>query len=159
MLHILEEFTLVHAPMEAVDRIMTEKPLMDRWASPSVQFKPRNGWSFEKGAQWRLTLTGLGPLLSADYVVYDRQPGLILWYYNGFWEGCDAWHWWQVPTAPQHQTIIQNRLEYELRIPGLELIWSSVMVPLMQFDARIQMMRLQRVGNNYQRLLSAPATA
>lgn len=158
-MYILEDFTVGNAPMEAVDRIITDRDLMKRWASPTVQFTPRNGWTFEQGAEWTLTLTGLGPLLKANYVVYDRKPGLILWYYNGFWEGFDAWHWWRAPNNPQHQTIIQNRLEFELRVPGLDIIWLPIMTPLMRLDMRIQMQRLHGVCNNHQKLLAAPAAA
>lgn len=123
---------------------MTERDLMLRWMSPAVRFEPLNGWRFEMGDRWRLTLTGLGDLLYADYVVYERRPGLVLWAFDGFWEGFDAWHWLPSPVEPAH-TIIQNRIEYELRVPGLDLIWPLTVGPLMDWDADVQMQRLKRV--------------
>lgn len=138
-----EEFVVVAAPMERVEAIMTERDLMERWISRAVQFEPLDGWSFETGARWRMTLTGIGDLLRADYVVHERRPGLILWAYNGFWEGFDAWHW--MPAAAAGHTVIQNRLEYELRVPGLDLIWPLTVEPVMAWDARVQMQRLKQV--------------
>lgn len=143
-MHVQEEFVVVHAPMEVVESVMTDRELMLRWMSPTVRFEPLDGWRFDTGAPWRLTLTGLGNLLVADYVVHERQPGLVLWAYTGFWQGFDAWHWMPAPEDPQ-QTIIQNRLEYELRVPGLNLIWPVTVGPLMGWDARVQMKRLREV--------------
>lgn len=142
--HLLEEFIAVRAGMERVGAVMTDERLMRRWMSPAVQFTPLEGWHFERGARWRLTLTGLGRLLEANYVVFERQPGLILWAFDGFWEGFDAWHWLPMAADPQ-QTMIQNRIEYTLKIPGLDLIWPMTVGPLMGWDAHVQMRRLKAV--------------
>jgi hypothetical protein len=143
-MHLLEEFVVVHAPMERVEQVMTEEPLMRRWMSPAVQFKPARNWSFNQGEHWSLTLTGVGDVLRANYVVHERRPGLVLWYFNGFWEGFDAWHWMPDKHHAGH-TLIQNRIEYELRIPGLDLIWPLTVAPLMGWDAKVQMQRLKQV--------------
>lgn len=141
-IHLLEEFVLVAAPTARVEAVMTERELMGRWMSRAVQFTPRDGWRFDKGAPWQLTLTGLGRMLEAHYIVHDRQPGLILWAFDGFWEGFDAWHWRPAgPTA----TLIQNRIEYALRLPVLDLIWPATVGPMMGWDARAQMERLKQV--------------
>ncbi|OAN40525.1 hypothetical protein A6A03_04220 [Chloroflexus islandicus] len=142
--HLLEEFVVVNAPMDRVERVMTEQALMERWMSPAVQFTPLDGWRFDTGAPWRLRLTGVGPLLEAGYVVAERRPGLVLWAFDGFWEGFDAWHWlpWQ---GRADQTLIQNRVEYRLKVPGLDLIWPLTIAPLMQLDAKAQMQRLKDV--------------
>jgi len=142
--HLLEEFIVVNAPMAQVERVMTEQSLMQRWMSLAVRFEPLDGWRFDVGAPWRLQLTGLGPLLEAGYVVADRRPGLVLWAFDGFWEGFDAWQWlpWQ---GRSDQTLIHNRIEYRLKVPGLDLIWPLTIAPLMKFDAGVQMKRLQQV--------------
>lgn len=142
--HLLEEFVVVTAPMDRVERVMTDEALMQRWMSPAVQFTPLDGWQFERGARWRLRLTGVGPLLEAGYVVIERRPGLILWAFDGFWEGFDAWQWlpWQ---ERSDQTLIHNRVEYRLRTPGLDLIWPLTVAPLMKLDAQAQMVRLRQV--------------
>ncbi|MCU0491892.1 MAG: SRPBCC family protein [Chloroflexaceae bacterium] len=143
-MHLLEEFVVVNASMPTVERVMRERDLMQQWMSPAVQFQPLDGWEFTQGDRWSLTLTGLGSLLKADYVVHERRDGLILWAFNGFWEGFDAWHWYPNPTD-KRQTVIQNRIEYELRIPGLELIWRMAIGPAMGWDAKVQMERLKKV--------------
>ncbi|RMG48376.1 MAG: SRPBCC family protein [Chloroflexi bacterium] len=142
--HLLEEFVVVTAPLDWVERVMTEEALMKRWMSPAVQFTPLDGWQFERGARWRLRLTGVGPLLEAGYVVVERRPGLVLWAFDGFWEGFDAWQWlpWQ---ERSDQTLIHNRVEYRLRVPGLDLIWPLTVAPLMKLDAQAQMVRLRQV--------------
>jgi hypothetical protein len=141
--HLQEEFVVVTAPLERVEAAMTERALMERWMSPAVRFEPLDGWQFSAGARWRLRLTGLGRLLEANYVVYERSAGLILWSFDGFWEGFDAWHW--RPHGAHGQVLIQNRIEYTLRFPGLDLIWPATMGPLMGWDAKVQMDRLRRV--------------
>ncbi|NJN15338.1 MAG: SRPBCC family protein [Oscillochloris sp.] len=138
-----EEFVLVAADMDRVERVMTDHELMQRWMSPAVRFEPLEGWHFEPGAPWRLHLTGLGRLLEARYVVHERRPGLVLWAFDGFWEGFDAWHW--LPHGEGSQTLIQNRIEYRLRVPGLSAIWPATVGPLMGWDARVQMQRLKAV--------------
>ncbi len=139
---LLEEFVEVTAPLERVEAVMTERDLMLRWMSPAVRFEPLDGWRFDQGAPWRLNLTGVGQLLEAHYHVHERRPGLILWAFEGFWEGFDAWHW--LPLAAG-QTLIQNRIEYRLRLPIIDLIWPITIAPLMGWDARVQMQRLRQV--------------
>lgn len=141
--HLQEEFVVVAAPPERVEAAMTERALMERWMSRAVRFEPLDGWQFAAGARWRLTLSGLGRLLEATYVVHERRPGLILWAFEGFWEGLDAWHW--LPHGQGGQTLIQNRIEYALRLPALDLIWPTTLGPLMGWDARAQMERLKDV--------------
>ncbi len=143
-MHLLEEFVVVNAPMERVEQVMTDEPLMRRWMSPAVQFKPAHNWSFAQGERWSLTLTGVGDILRANYIVHERRPGLVLWYFNGFWEGFDAWHWMPDQNHAGH-TLIQNRIEYELCIPGLDLLWPLTVAPFMGWDARVQMQRLKQV--------------
>lgn len=140
--HVLEEFVVVSAPLERVEAVMTERVLMQRWMSGAVQFTPLDGWRFEQGAPWRLTLAGLGRSLEATYLVHERRPGLILWQFDGFWEGFDAWHWMAHGVG---QTLIQNRIEYRLRVPVLELVWPATVGPLMGWDAKVQMQRLRQV--------------
>ncbi|RRR65945.1 MAG: SRPBCC family protein [Candidatus Viridilinea halotolerans] len=140
--HLMEEFVVVAAPMERVATVMTDHELMVRWISGSVQFTPVDGWQFAQGARWRLTLSGVGRLLEAHYVVYERRPGLILWAFHGFWEGFDAWHWLEQDGG---QTLIQNRIEYNVCIPGLSLLWPFTVGPLMSWDAQGQMQRLKQV--------------
>ena len=142
--HLLEEFVVVNAAMDRVETVMTDETLMKRWMSPAVQFTPLDGWNFATGARWRLRLTGVGPLLEAGYLVVERRPGLILWAFDGFWEGFDAWQWlpWQ---GNPDQTLIHNRIEYRLRVPGLDLIWPITIAPLMKLDAQAQMVRLRQV--------------
>ncbi len=142
--HLLEEFVVVNAAMDRVETVMTDETLMKRWMSPAVQFIPLDGWNFATGARWRLQLTGVGTLLEAGYLVVERRPGLILWAFDGFWEGFDAWQWlpWQ---GNPDQTLIHNRIEYRLRVPGLDLIWPLTIAPLMKLDAQAQMVRLRQV--------------
>lgn len=142
--YLQEEFIVVAASPERVEQVMTNQALMRRWMSPTVRFEPLEMWSFERGARWRLTLTGLGRVLESQYVVYDRQPGLILWAFDGFWEGFDAWRWLTFPHDAT-KTLIQNRIEYNLRIPVLDLIWPTTIGPLMGWDAKVQMRRLKGV--------------
>ncbi len=144
-MYIQEEFIIVDVPMQMVETVMTDRDLMRRWMSPAVQFTPVNGWQFDEGARWQLGLTGLGNVLTADYVVCERREGLILWHYTGFWHGYDAWHWFALPQNPDQQTVIQNRLEYTLDIRWLDPIWPFTFVPFMDWDARVQMQRLKQV--------------
>jgi hypothetical protein len=140
--YLMEEFVVVAAPMRRVESVMTERTLMLQWMSGAVRFTPEHTWSFAEGARWRLTLAGLGRLLEARYTVYERRPGLILWEFTGFWEGFDAWHW---RPAEDGRTLIQNRIEYRLRLPIMDIVWPATVGPLMGWDARVQMQRLKQV--------------
>lgn len=128
--------------MARVGQVMTDQALMERWMSPAVVFAPLDGWRFDRGARWRLRLPGAGGIIEADYIVFDRREGLILWAFDGFWEGFDAWHW---RPHGDGETLIQNRIEYRLKSPGLALIWPATVGPLMGWDADMQMRRLKHV--------------
>jgi hypothetical protein len=141
--HLQEDFVVVGADMARVGRAMTERGLMERWMSPAVSFLPLEGWRFDRGARWRLRMAGLGPLIEADYIVFERREGLIVWAFDGAWEGFDAWHW--RPHGAGDETLIQNRIEYRLKLPGLGLIWPATIGPLMSWDADMQMQRLKQV--------------
>lgn len=141
--HLQEDFVVVQAGAERVQRVMTEHGLMERWMSPAVSFAPLEGWRFDRGARWRLRIAGLGPMLEADYIVFERRDGLILWAFDGFWEGFDAWHW--RPRGEGGETMIQNRIEYRLKLAGLDLIWPATLGALMGWDADVQMRRLKQV--------------
>jgi hypothetical protein len=144
MSQLQEEFVVVRATLAQVEAVMTKRTLMQRWMSPAVQFAPEDGeWSFAEGSRWQLTLSGLGDLLRADYIVQERRAGLILWAFDGFWQGFDAWHWFTA--AAPGQIVIQNRIEYEVRVPGLAALWPLTVGPLMGWDARVQMHRLKEV--------------
>jgi hypothetical protein len=140
--HLQEDFVIVRAGMERVGAVMTAQALMERWISPAVRFVPLDGWRFDQGARWKLRLPGLGGLIEADYMVFERREGLILWAFDGFWEGFDAWHW-----QPQGEgkTLIQNRIEYRVKLAGLSLVWPVTIGPVMGWDADVQMGRLKSV--------------
>jgi hypothetical protein len=145
--NIQEDFVVVAADMAYVGRVMTEQALMKRWISSAVVFEPLDGWSFDQGARWRLRLPVLGNIVEANYVVFERREGLILWSYDGFWEGFDAWHW--LPQG-EGKTLIQNRLEYRLKLPIIDRIWPATIGPLMAWDADVQMQRLKKVCEDQQ---------
>jgi hypothetical protein len=136
--HIQEDFVVVRTGMERVDQVMTDETLMMRWMSPAVRFMPLEGWRFDRGARWQLSVAGI----EANYIVFERRDGLILWAFDGFWEGFDAWHW---RPHGDGETLIQNRIEYRVKLAGLDLIWPVTVGPVMGWDADVQMRRLQSV--------------
>ena len=81
---VFEQSIRIKASSVVTEECITDLKLMHRWLNPLVECKPIGVWKTDVGSLSRFTLKI--PLLrpSLRNVVAKREPGLIVWEFNGF---------------------------------------------------------------------------
>jgi hypothetical protein len=81
-------------------------------------------------------------------VVVEREPGLIVWQFDGFFKGRDRW---ECQPSPQG-TLLVNRFEFNIPNPLVRFGFSTFAAKWTQQDMQSQLRRLKRVAEEvYQR--------
>jgi Polyketide cyclase / dehydrase and lipid transport len=88
---IFEQSIQIKASATAVDKCVTDLDLMQRWLNPRLKCEPLGAWGTSVGSQSRFTIQI--PLIEPTLknVVLVREPGLIIWGFDGFFKGSDRW--------------------------------------------------------------------
>jgi hypothetical protein len=74
--------------------------------------------------------------------VLERQPGLIVWGFDGYFKGYDRWE-----CQPQIQgTLLINRFEFQIPNPLIRFGFNQFAAPWTQKDMKDQLRRLKRVA-------------
>lgn len=141
-LQVFEQSIPIKASAIAVENCLEDLELMHRWLNPALQCEPIGTWSTAVGSYSRFTIKI--PLIqpSLRSVVVEREPGLIVWQFDGFFKGRDRWEC--RPTA--QGTLLINRFEFE--IPNLIVAWGFKIFAqsLTKKDMTAQLRRLKRVA-------------
>jgi hypothetical protein len=115
---------------------------MHRWLNPVLRCEPVGEWSTDVGAQSRfvIQIPLLQPALHS--VVVEREPGLIVWQFEGFFTGRDRWECLPVGKGTQ----LLNRFEFEIPNPLIRFGFNRFASTWTQEDMRAQLRRLKRVA-------------
>ena len=145
---VFEQSIRIKASSVVTEECFTNLKLMHRWLNPLVECKPIGVWSTEVGSLSRFTLKI--PLLrpSLRNVVAEREPGLIVWEFNGFFKGRDRWEC--QPT--KEGTFLLNRFEFEVPNPLVSWGFDTFAAKLTKKDMQAQLRRLKRVAEEVYRL-------
>jgi hypothetical protein len=81
---------------------------------------------------------------SLKTVVLEREPGLIVWGFEGYFKGCDRWE--SVPEIPG--TKLLNRFEFEIPNPLIKFGFNLFAAALTKADMEAQLKRLKQVAEN-----------
>jgi hypothetical protein len=84
------------------------------------------------------------PLLqpSLQSTVVEREPGLVVWQFEGFFQGRDRWE-----CTPEGQgTRLLNRFEFEIPNPVVQFGFKTFAAKWTQADMEAQLRRLKRVA-------------
>ena len=92
-----EQSIQINASATVVERCITDRALMHRWLNPVLRCEPVGEWSTDVGSRSRfvIQIPIVKPTLQS--VVLERQPGLIVWEFKGFFQGRDRWECQPVP--------------------------------------------------------------
>jgi hypothetical protein len=107
---VFENSIAIAASATSVERCFTDLDLMHRWLNPALRCEPIGKWSTELGSESRfvIQIPLLKPTLKS--VVVEREPGLVVWEFSGFFKGRDRWE-----CQPEVQgTRLLNRFEFEV---------------------------------------------
>ena len=139
---VFEQSIRIKASSVVTEECLTNLELMHRWLNPLLECRPIGTWSTQEGSLSRFTIKL--PLLqpSLRSVVARREPGLIVWEFDGFFKGRDRWEC--QPT--DNGTILINRFEFI--IPNSIVRWGFNLFAhrLTRKDMQSQLRRLKAVA-------------
>jgi hypothetical protein len=137
-----EHRILIHAPIERVDRTITDRELMHQWLNPLLRCEPVGEWSSDVGSQSCFTIQVplWAPTLAST--VIERRIGLVVWEFDGFFKGCDHWECFE----KQEGTQLVNRFEFQIPSPWVAIGFKIFAASLTRRDMQAQLVRLKRIA-------------
>lgn len=146
MSQVFEQSIQINATATVVERCITEQGLMHRWLNPVLRCEPVGTWSTDVGSKSRfvIQIPVIKPTLNSTIV--ERQPGLVVWEFQGFFKGRDTWECQPVNKG----TRLVNRFEFQ--IPNLLVSWGfkTFAQNWTKQDMQAQLLRLKRVAEQVQ---------
>jgi len=137
--YTLEQSVQVEASVATVDHCITDQRLMHCWLNPALRCEPVGPWSTTMGSKSRFIIQI--PILQPSLIstVVERQPGLIVWGFQGFFEGCDHWE-----CCSQGQgTLLVNRFEFSVPNPLVNWGFKIFAAAWTRADMKAQLQRLK----------------
>jgi hypothetical protein len=139
---VFEQTIQINASATAVEQCLTDLTLMHRWLNPALRCEPIGDWSTAIGGKSRFIIQV--PLLqpALNSVVVEREPGLIVWEFRGFFQGRDRWE-----CNPELEgTRLVNRFEFNIPNPIVKFGFHTFAAKWTQADMQAQLRRLKRVA-------------
>ncbi|MGQ4648752.1 SRPBCC family protein [Lyngbya aestuarii] len=143
---VFEQSIQIKASATVVERCITDQTLMHRWLNPVLRCEPIGKWSTSVGSRSRFVINI--PLLqpTLQTVVAEREPGLVVWEFKGFFQGRDRWE-----CRPNNNgTSLLNRFQFIIPNPLVSWGFNTFAANFTQEDMKAQLRRLKRVAEeNY----------
>jgi hypothetical protein len=139
---VFEHRIAICASATQVERCLSQLDLMHRWLNPALRCEPLGDWSTDLNARSRfvIQIPGWRPTLISTVV--EREPGLIVWAFTGFFNGCDRWECRPDPLG----TELFNRFEFEIPNPIVEAGFKWFAAAWTERDMAAQLRRLKQVA-------------
>jgi hypothetical protein len=143
---VFEQSIPINATATTVERCISDRALMHRWLNPVLRCEPVGAWSTDVGSKSRfvIQIPLLQPTLNS--VVVERKPGLIVWGFEGFFQGRDRWECQPV----ERGTLLVNRFEFEIPNPLVSWGFKTFAQSWTKEDMQAQLRRLKRVAEEQQ---------
>jgi hypothetical protein len=142
--YIFEQSVTISTHSSNVERCFTDLILMHSWLNPALRCEGIDGaaWSTDRGAksQFAIQIPILKPVLISTVV--EREPGLVVWEFDGFFRGRDRWE-----VQPQSQgSLLINRFEFTIPNPIVAFGFNTFAAKWTQADMTAQLQRLKQVA-------------
>jgi Polyketide cyclase / dehydrase and lipid transport len=137
-----EQAIQIKASSTSVERCLTDLELMHRWLNPLLKCEPIGRWTTDIGGRSRflIQIPVLNPTLKS--VVVEREPGLIVWQFEGFFQGRDRWE-----CKPNDRgTQLYNCFEFNIPNPIIGWGFNTFAANFTKNDMEAQLRRLKRVA-------------
>ncbi len=139
---IFEQSIQIKSSATVVDKCITDLELMQRWLNPMLKCEPLGIWETSVGSQSKFIIQI--PLLQPTLknIVLVREPGLIIWGFDGFFKGRDRWE-----CQPNERgTKLVN--QFEFNIPNQLIAWGfdRFAATWTKADMKAQLRRLKQVA-------------
>ena len=139
---VFEQSIQIKSSAVVVDRCITDLTLMQRWLNPLLKCEPMGAWDTSVGSQSKFTIQIPVIKPTLKNVVIIREPGLIVWGFDGFFTGRDRWE-----CQPNERgTRLIN--QFEFNIPNRLVAWGfdRFAAKWTKTDMEAQLRRLKRVA-------------
>jgi hypothetical protein len=139
---VFEQSIQIQASTTVVERCITDRDLMHRWLNPVLRVYPDGKWGTDVGSKSRFVIQI--PLIepTLETVVVEREPGLVVWGFEGFFQGRDRWE-----CQPNAQgTLLLNRFEFQIPNPLISWGFNRFASAWTQADMQAQLRRLKRIA-------------
>lgn len=144
--NLYEQSVFIKANATTVERCFTEQKLMHQWLNPALVCEPVGQWQTTLGSEFefKLKVPLLAPTLPST--VIEREPGLIVWAFDGFFRGRDRWE-----CQPENQggvpgTRLLNRFEFTIPNPLVSFGFKQFAASWTKKDMETQLQRLKQVA-------------
>ena len=139
---IYEQSIVINASSTTVERCITDLELMHRWLNPALRCEPIDQWDTDVGGRSRFIIQT--PLWQPTLLstVVEREAGLIVWAFEGFFRGRDRWEC----QPRQGGTLLVNRFEFEVTNPIVRAGLDWFAASWTQQDMQAQLKRLKQVA-------------
>ncbi|MEB3293295.1 MAG: SRPBCC family protein [Synechococcales bacterium] len=144
---VFEQSIQIKASATVVEQCFTDLALMHRWLNPLLRCQPIGTWSTHYGSEslFVIQIPWIHPTLRN--VVVQREPGLVVWEFSGFFCGRDRWE-----CQPTSQgTLLLNRFEFEIPNPIVRFGFETFAANLTAKDMQAQLRRLKRTAEELYR--------
>lgn len=139
---VFKQSIQIRSSATIVEQCITERDLMHQWLNPVLKCESVGDWNTAVGSRFRfiVQVPVLHPAL--DCIVVEREPGLIVWGFDGFFKGCDRWD-----CQPQASgTVLVNQFEFEIPNPLIRFGFNQFAAPWTKTDMEAQLRRLKQVA-------------
>lgn len=139
---VLEQSIQIRASSTVVERCIVDRELMHRWLNRALRCEPVGDWGTEIGSRSRfiISIPLLEPTLNS--VVVEREAGLVVWEFDGFFRGRDRW---ECQTSAEG-TLLLNRFEFTIPNPLVRFGFNFFAANLTRQDMQAQLRRLKRLA-------------
>jgi len=119
---------------------------MHQWLNPALECVPVGDWNTAVGSEFdfRLKVPLLTPTLRST--VRERSPGLIVWGFDGFFQGCDRWECQPESREGISGTTLLNRFEFTIPNPLVSFGFKQFAASWTKKDMESQLQRLKQVA-------------
>ena len=139
---VFEQSIEIAASATVVEGCLSDRKLMHQWLNPALRCEPIGAWSTELGSLSRflIQIPFWQPSLRSEVVA--REPGLIVWQFTGFFEGCDRWECQPTPKG----TLLLNHFEFTIPNPLVSYGFQAFAASWTKKDMQAQLRRLKQVA-------------
>lgn len=144
-----EQSVFVRASAATVERCITEYALMHEWLNPALRCEPfGDRWTTDLGGKSRfvIQIPWLEPTLVSTVV--EREPGLVVWAFDGFFRGQDRWECQPTDIGTQ----LLNRFEFSIPNPLVSFGFKTFAASWTQADMKAQLQRLKGVAERLEQM-------
>jgi len=142
-----QQSIFIRASSTSVEKCFSNLELINQWLNPILRCEPIGNWSTEINSLSRFTIQIPLWQPSLRSRVVAREPGLIVWQFDGFFKGCDRWECQPNPDG----TLLVNRFEFSIPNPVVSWGFKTFAASWTKKDMQKQLKRLKRIAEaNYQ---------